>query len=598
LQEPLLPGVSIEEQARRRPRGHDLKPLIRLVPYFQHYRGRVALAVIALLCAAAATLAVPTAVRHIIDRGFGDPQLINRYFGTMLAIVAALALASAARFYLVNWLSERVVADLRRDLFAHLLELSPRFYEQVRTGEVVSRLTADTTQVKSTFGFAASIALRNMVMLAGGIVMMVLTSARLSAYTLLAIPLIMAPLIIFGRTVRRMSRLAQDELAGSAATAQETLGAMTLVQAFGQEARLAHLFAKETEAAFAVALRRNKARALLTASVIFLSLGSILAILWLGAHDVIADTLSAGTLGQFVLYAAIAASATAELSQVWGEIQLAAGAAERMGEVLDTEPAIQAPQEVLPLPPGEGRIAFKSVSFRYPSRPEIGALKGLTFSVAPGETVAIVGPSGAGKTTIFHLLLRHYDVEQGRIELDGVDIARAAPKEVRRRFAIVPQEGIVFSASILDNIRFGRPEASDAEAMAAARIAHVDEFAARLPQGYATLAGERGVTLSGGQRQRIALARAILRDAPILLLDEATSALDAESERAVKDALMKLKGVRTTLIVAHRLGTVRSADRIIVLEGGEMVAEGTHEMLLRGGGLYARLAGLQLAEAG
>jgi ATP-binding cassette subfamily B protein len=598
LQKLSLAGVSITEQARLRPKGHDLKPLLRLVPYFRRYKWKVALAAVAILGAAAATLAVPVAVRGIIDEGFGDRELIDRYFIIMLAIVAALAAASALRFYMVNWLSERVVADVRKDLFGHLLELSPQFYEEVRSGEVVARLTADTTQIKSTFGFAASVALRNMVMLAGGMAMMVLTSARLSAYTLAAIPLIIAPLVIFGRRVRRLSRMAQDRLAGSAATAQETLGAITLVQAFGQEERLAQAFAAETEASFGAARRRSKARAFLTASVIFLSLGAIIAILWLGARDVIAGTLSAGTLGQFVLYAAIAASAMGELSQVWGEIQLAAGAAERMAELLDTEPAIKAPRQPLPLPAPKGRIAFKSVSFRYPSRPEIGALRDLSFSVRGGETVAIVGPSGAGKTTIFNLLLRHYDPDEGQIELDGIDIGRAAPKAVRRRFAIVPQEGIVFSASILDNIRFGCPQASDEEVKAAARIAHVEEFVAKLPQGYETLTGERGVTLSGGQRQRIALARAILKDAPILLLDEATSALDAESERAVKDALTKLKGERTTLIVAHRLQTVRSADRIIVLEGGEMVAEGTHETLLSGGGLYARLAGLQLSEAG
>jgi ATP-binding cassette subfamily B protein len=571
---------------------------LRLVPWFRRYPARVALAVAALLTAAGATLTVPIAVRSVIDHGFADPHRINRYFGTMLAIVAILAVASAARFYLVHWLSERVVADLKRQLFAHLITLSPAFYEQARTGEIVSRLTADTTQIKSTFGFAASVALRNAIMLAGGIVMMVLTSPRLSGLTLLAIPLIIAPLVIFGRRVRRMSRLAQDRLAASAATAQETLSAISTVQAFGQEERLAQGFVEETEDSFRAARRRSKARALLTASIIFLSLGSIVAILWLGAKDVTAGTLSAGTLGQFVLYAAIAASAMGELSQVWGEIQLAAGAAERASELLDTEPLIKAPKNVQRLPPPQGIVAFKSVSFHYPSRRESAALNSVTFSVRRGEAVAIVGPSGAGKTTIFNLLLRHHDADDGRIEIDGVDIGKADPREVRARFAVVPQEGIMFSASIFDNIRFGKWGASEAEVFEAAKIAHVSEFVERLPQGFETMTGERGVTLSGGQRQRIALARAILKDAPILLLDEATSALDAESERAVQDALQRLKPSRTMLIVAHRLATVRNADRIIVLDRGRMVAEGRHETLIKVEGLYARLAQLQFSEAG
>jgi ATP-binding cassette, subfamily B, bacterial len=597
LRNPSAGGLPIGEQAKRRAKGRSLRPLVRLVPYFRKYPTRVGLAVIALLAAAGATLAVPLAVRSIIDHGFADPLLINRYFGTMLAIVTILAVASAARFYIVNWLSERVVADVRQELFSHLLELSPYFYEQARTGEVISRLTADTTQIKSTFGFAASVALRNAVMLAGGVVMMVLTSPRLSGLALLAIPLIVAPLVVFGRRVRRLSRLAQDRLAGSAATAQEMLSGISTVQAFGQEERIAKTFAAETEGAFQAARRRSKARALLTASIIFLSLGSIVAVLWLGARDVIAGHLSAGTLGQFVLYAAIAASAMGELSQVWGEIQLAAGAAERIAELLDTEPAIKTPVPAQRLPSPNGSIAFKKVSFSYPSRPDSAALRGVSFTAQRGETVAVVGPSGAGKTTIFNLLLRHYDAQEGTIELDQTNIATADPKAVRQRLAVVPQEGVVFSASILDNIRFGRPEAGETEVLAAAKAAHVDEFVSRLPLGFATMTGERGVTLSGGQRQRIALARAILKDAPILLLDEATSSLDAESERAVQDALQRLKGGRTTLVIAHRLATVRNADRIIVLEQGRIVAEGTHETLLTRGGLYARLADLQFSDA-
>jgi ATP-binding cassette subfamily B protein len=589
-------GFPDKEQVGRRLAGSDLKPLLRLVPYFARYKARVALALVALLAAAGATLAVPAAVKRIIDHGFADPNLINRYFGTMIAIVTVLAVASASRFYLVNWLSERVVADLRHRLFAHLLALSPEFYEQSRTGEVVSRLTADTTQIKSTFGFSASVALRNMIMLAGGVVMMVLTAPRLSAFALLALPLVIAPLVLFGRRVRRLSRLAQDKLADSAATAQETLGAITTVQAFGQEERIASGFETETDKAFQAARRRSKARALLTASIIFLSLGSIVAILWLGARDVVAGTLSAGTLGQFVLYAAIAASAMGELSQVWGEVQLAAGAAERISELIDTKPKIGRPEFPLILPPATGRIAFKNVSFRYPTRPEVGALCGVSFSARRGETVAIVGPSGAGKTTIFNLLLRYYDPEEGAIEMDHVDIGRADPKEVRERIAVVPQEGVVFSTTILDNIRFGRPEASEAEVLEAAKMAHVSEFAVRLPQGFQTLVGERGMTLSGGQRQRIALARAILKDAPVLLLDEATSSLDAESERAVKEALATLRLQRTTLVVAHRLATVRSAERIIVMDHGRIVAEGTHETLMSEGGLYARLASLQFGD--
>ena len=577
-----------------------MRPLLRLAPYFRRYPGRVMLALGALITAAGTTLAVPVAVRRLIDHGFSsaDAYTINQYFLTMLALVALLAIASGMRFYFVTWLSERVVADVRHRVFCHLLELSPFFYEQTRTGEVVSRLTADATQIKTTFGFAVSVALRNLVMMAGAVVMMVLTSPRLSGFTLLAIPLIIVPIVLFGRRVRKLSRLAQDTLAGSAATAQESLSSISIVQAFGQEERVSERFAGETETAFRAARRRSKARALLTSSIIFLSLGSIVAILWLGAQDVLASTITAGTLGQFVLYAAIAASAVGELSQVWGEIQLAAGAAERLSEILDNAPDIKSPANPAALPVRRASsIAFDNVSFHYPSRRDQEAVRDLSFSIAAGETIAIVGPSGAGKSTIFNLLLRSYDVDDGRIMIDGIDIALADPKAVRRRFAMVPQESVMFSASIYDNISFGRPEASEEEVLAAARAAHVTEFAAELAEGFLTQVGERGIKLSGGQRQRIALARAILRDAPVLLLDEATSSLDAESERAVQEAVERLKSGRTTLVVAHRLATVRNADRILVMEKGRLVAEGSHEELLRGGGLYARLAKLQFSEA-
>ncbi|CAN5414492.1 ABC transporter ATP-binding protein/permease [soil metagenome] len=574
----------------------NLKPLARLLPFLMRYRGRVFLALAALALAAAATLVVPIAVRRVIDHGFsgGDVALVNQYFAVMLMVVGVLAFASASRFYLVMWLGERVVADTRDAVFRHLLELSPSFYEKNRTGEVVSRLTADTTQIKAAFSTSASIALRNVVMMVGAIVMMVVTSARLSGLVLLAIPLIVLPLILFGRKVRALSRTAQDTLADSAAFAQERLGAIAAVQSFGQEAHSRGAFDAATSVAFDAATKRSRARAVLTAAIIFLSLGSVTAVLWYGAQEVIAGHLTGGALGQFVLYAVLAASALGELSQVWGEIQAAAGAAERIAELLDEVPAIAAPAKPVPLPSdSRGAITFDKVRFRYPSRPELAALDDISFAIAGGETVALVGPSGAGKTTVFALLQRFYDPDSGIVAVDGIDVKTADPKEVRRRIAIVPQETIIFSGSILDNIRFSRPDADEAAVMAAARAAHVAEFAEALPDGYRTSVGERGMTLSGGQRQRIAIARAILRDAPILLLDEATSALDAESEALVQDAIERLTRNRTTLVIAHRLATVRNAGRILVLDKGHLVAEGSHAGLIETNPLYARLARLQ-----
>jgi ATP-binding cassette subfamily B protein len=577
-------------------KGSNLRPLARLVPFLTRYRGHLILAVIALLVAAAATLSVPVAVRRVIDHGFtaANPALVNEYFAMMLAIVAILALASASRFYLVTWLGERVVADTRDALFRHLLELSPSFYEVQRTGEVVSRLTADTTQIKAAFSTTASTALRNLVMMVGAVIMMVVTSARLSALALLAIPLIVLPLILFGRKVRRLSRVAQDTLADSAAFAQERLTGVTAVQSFVQEEHARDLFEGATRHAFNAAVQRSRARAWLTAAIIFLSLGSVIGVLWYGAQEVITGHLTGGALGQFVLYAILAASALGEVSQVWGEVQLAAGAAERISELLDERPQITAPAKPVSLPkPAHGEVVFQEVSFHYPTRRGHPALAGVSFKIGAGESIALVGPSGAGKTTIFALIQRFYDPAHGQVLIDGVDVRTAAPREVRGRIAVVPQETVIFSGSVLDNIRFSRPDASEREVRAAAIAAHVEEFASRLPNGYETEVGERGLTLSGGQRQRIAIARAILRNAPILLLDEATSALDAESEAFIQAALGELTKTRTTLAIAHRLATVRNADRIIVLDEGRLIAEGGHSELMESDPLYARLAKLQ-----
>jgi ATP-binding cassette subfamily B protein len=572
-----------------------LRPLLGLWPYVARYRGYVLAACAALLVASLATLAVPVAVRRMIDFGFSPERLglIDQYFAVMIVVVGLLAGGSALRYYFVTVLGERVVADLRTAVFTHLTRLSPTFFDGAKTGEITSRLTADTTQIKAAVGTSVSIALRNLLLFLGSAGMMVVTSPRLSGFVLAAIPVIVLPLVAFGRMVRRRSRSAQDTLADASAYAAELIGAMRIVQAFTNERVAVARFAEAVERAFAAARTSTKARAVLTAIVIFLVFASVVGILWVGAQDVLVGRTTAGTLGQFVLYAVFAAGALGELSQVWGEISQAAGAAERLTELLAVEPDIVTARPVALPVPARGAVVFEAVRFAYPTRPAAIVLDGASFRVTPGEKVAIVGPSGAGKSTIFHLLLRFYDPASGLITFDGIRLADADVAALRRAIALVPQDAAVFAGSVADNIRFGRPDASEAEIKRASELALADEFIRRLPHGYESPIGERGVTLSGGQRQRIAIARAILRGAPLLLLDEATSSLDAENEQLVHAALEHLMQGRTTLVIAHRLATVLSCDRILVMDGGRIIEEGRHDRLVAEGGLYARLAKLQ-----
>jgi len=577
-----------------------LRPLLALAPYVARYRGRAILALISLTVAAIATLVVPVAVRRMIDFGFTPKgiAMINSYFSLMIAVVAVLAGASASRYYLVMTLGERIVADLRRDVFAHLISLSPAFFDSARSGELISRLTADTTQIKSAAGASVSIALRNLLLFVGATSMMVVTSPRLSGFVLLAIPAIVLPLVAFGRWVRRLSRNAQDTLADATAYASELIGAIRTVQAYTGERLANGRFGGEVEQAYEAARTSTRARAVLTAIIIFIVFTSVVLILWVGSHDVLTGTITPGRLGQFLLYAAFAATGLGQLSEVWGEISAASGASERLFEILRVKSAIAAPASPRALPvPSRGDVSFDHVGFAYPTRPDARAVDGVTFSVRAGEKVAIVGPSGAGKSTLFHLLLRFYDPLAGTISFDGVPISSADPHELRRHIALVPQESVVFATTARENIRFGRPDATDAEIERAAALAHATEFIQRLPGGFEAQLGERGVTLSGGQRQRIAIARAILRDAPLLLLDEATSSLDAESETLVQTALEELMRHRTTLVIAHRLATVLSCDRILVIDYGRIVEQGTHASLVAANGLYARLARLQFEGA-
>ena len=576
-----------------------ISPIAQLAPFLAPYRGTLALALIALLVAAAASLVLPVAVRGMIDQGFSrsNAEHIDRYFLLLFGVAAVLGLFTAARFYLVSWLGERVVADIRSAVYRHVIGMSPSFFETTRTGEVLSRLTTDTTLIQTVVGTSMSMALRSTVMLAGGLVMMGVTSPRLTGFTLALLLFVILPIIGFGRQVRKLSRASQDRVADSSALAGEKLNAVPTVQAFTQEQHETGRFAESVEAAFDTARRRIRARASLTAIIIVMVFGAIVLVLWQGARSVLAGDMTAGVLSQFVLYAVLVATSIGALSEVWGDVQRAAGATERLMELLAAQPDIRVPAAPLPFPPPQpgitGEIRMEHLLFHYPSRPDHAALRDFSLHVRAGETVAIVGPSGAGKTTLFQLLLRFYDPAEGRIVLDGVDIAQASPAAVRARIGIVPQDTVVFSADAMENIRYGRADATDAEVKAAAQAAMADEFIARLPEGYRTFVGERGVRLSGGQRQRIAIARAILKNPPVLLLDEATNALDAESERLVQAALENLMRGRTTLVIAHRLATVRNANRIVVMEDGRIESIGSHEALLEQGGLYARLAALQ-----
>ena len=582
-----------------RPKSRSLGPLRALLPYLRPYRGVLALALLALLVAAAAMLALPVALRFLIDNGISSKSsdTINQYFVAFLAAAAVFGVFAALRFYLVSWLGERVVADMRSAVYARVIRMDPAFFEVTRIGEVLSRLTADTTLVQSIAGVNLSITLRSALSLIGSLVMLGVTSLKLTAILVVLIPVVIVPLIVLGRRVRRLSRASQDRIADTSSIADETLNAVQTVQAFTLEQINTERFDAAVEDSFGAAVRRTKTRSTLTALATMLVFGAITFVLWMGAHAVVRGEMTGGQLGQFLLYAGYVAIAAASLSEMWGEVQRAAGAMERLLELENAQPTIQAPPQPVALPaPGRGELSFEQVTFRYPSRPEAKALDAFDLRVRRGETVAFVGPSGAGKSTTFQLLLRFYDPESGRVLIDGVDVSQADPLEVRSRIGLVPQDTVLFAASARENIRYGRPGASDQEVEGAARAAAADEFLRKLPEGYDTFLGERGTRLSGGQRQRIAIARAILRDPPILLLDEATSALDAESERLVQAALEHLMQGRTTIIIAHRLATVLQADRIVVMDHGRIVAQGTHAELVRGNELYARLAALQFAD--
>ncbi|MCD1619719.1 ABC transporter transmembrane domain-containing protein [Salipiger marinus] len=581
-----------------RAKSRKLGSLGALWPFMAPYRGLMVASILALIATATVSLTLPLAVRRVVDNfNVEDGALLDRYFMAALGIAALLALGTALRYAFVTRLGERVVADIRMAVFDRVMSLSPSFYEKIMTGEVLSRITTDTTLILSVIGSSVSIALRNVLIFAGGLTLMLFTSAKLTGMVLLLVPVVVVPILTLGRRLRKLSRENQDWIAASSGNAAEALAAVQTVQSFTHEVISRRAFADVTEKSFDAARRRIWTRALMTAIVIFLVFTGIVGVLWMGAWDVRAGVMSAGALVQFVIYSVMVAGAVAALSEIFGELQRAAGATERLVELLHTEDTVQDPAQPRALPsPVRGEITFDHVDFTYPARPGVKALDGVALTIRPGETVALVGPSGAGKTTIVQLIQRFYDPDGGQVLLDGVPVSEMARDAFRRHIALVPQDPVIFAASARDNIRFGRPDASDAEIEAAARAAAAHDFLTALPEGYDTWLGERGVMLSGGQKQRVAIARAILRDAPVLLLDEATSALDAESERAVQRAVDVLAEGRTTIIVAHRLATVKKADRIVVMEHGRIVAEGSHDALVAEGGLYARLARLQFTD--
>jgi ATP-binding cassette subfamily B protein len=589
------PGIQSEAE---REKSRNLKALSALWPFVLPYRRLMAAAIAALVLTACVSLILPLAVRRVVD-GFetSAAALLDSYFLAALGVAGLLALGTGLRYYLVTLLGERVVADIRKALFDRMIGMSPAYFERIMTGEVLSRITTDTTLILSVIGSSVSIALRNALILTGGLVMLFVTAPKLAALVLLIVPAVIVPIILLGRRLRVLSRQNQDWIAASSGNASEALLSVQTVQAFTHEGESRGTFARVTDQSFQSARTRVRVRALMTVIVITLVFAGIVGVLWIGARDVRADVMTVGELVQFVIYAVMVAGGAAALSEIWGELQRAAGASERLAELIEAADTVNDPEVPVPAPvPVRGRITFEDVVFHYPSRPEQSALDNVRFTIEPGETVALVGPSGAGKTTVIQLIQRFYDPASGAIRLDGVDLRQMARADFRQSIALVPQDPVIFAASARENIRFGRPDATDTEVEAAARAAAAHDFLMALPQGYDTYVGERGVMLSGGQKQRVAIARAILRDAPVLLLDEATSALDAESERAVQQAVDMLARDRTTVIVAHRLATVKKADRILVFEQGRIVAEGTHADLVAEGGLYARLARLQFTE--
>ncbi len=582
-----------ETSGGERKRLTGLRPLIaRLAPYRWQSLG----ALLAMAVSAGMVLAFGQGLKYLIDQGFreGDPRLLDQAVLVVFASTVVLALASFSRFYLVSWVGERVVADLRKQVFRHLMTLAPDFYEVTRTGDIISRLTTDTAVLQTVVGSSLPFAMRNGMMFLGAAALLFTTSPQLAGIAAIVVPLVVIPIIVFGRKVRRLARAMHKQVGETAAEGNESLHGIRTIQAFTYEPIAAVIYGEHIEWAFGAARRWLTARAALTAAVILLVFASISVVLWFGGHDVLAGRMSPGQLSTFIFYAVVAALAVGGLGEVMGDLQRAAGAMDRLSELLATRPTVTAPAHPRPLPePARGVVAFRGVGFSYPTRPDRRAVEGFDLDVAAGEKLALVGPSGAGKTTIFQLLLRFYDPQEGRLLFDGVDIATADPAALRRRIGLVPQEPVIFSSTAAENIRYGRPEASDAEVRAAAEAAHAAEFLDRLPEGFATPLGERGVRLSGGQRQRIAIARALLREPSLLLLDEATSALDAESERVVQDALERLMQHRTTIVIAHRLATVQMCDRIVVMDQGRIVETGTHGELVRREGLYARLAALQ-----